>query len=391
MVINAVALGLIVLSIPATLHAQATQSQQPLQQSPQPQHSQQQQQRQQYEFKDNQWKPVVRHDPDSPEGMLQTIARVREEGEAEQSEELATAWIEQFPNHPRLVDAYMLRGDARVARRRYYRALYDYEFVIRSYPGTEQFNLAMEREFEIARLFGNGVKRHFLGMRILPAYEEAEEILIRIQERAPGSDLGEKASLELGDFYFRRAQMTQAAEAYDLFLQNYPRSPHRERVLLRIIQSNLATFKGPRFDSTGLIEAQQRIRQYDKDYPVAAEKIGTPALNVRIDESLALKVYHTARWYERTGERVSAIYNYRRVIKDHPRTAAAQLALDRLEDMEASPVPAAPGTAPGSNPGSTPGSTPGSSTRPAATLPYEQLSTQPSTRPAPAPAPEKQP
>lgn len=358
MIFNALALGLVALPLASSLHAQQTQP--PSSSSPAVQ------QQQQYEFRDNQWTQVPRYDPESPEGKLQTIARVREQGEAKESEELASEWIEQYPNHPRLVDAYMLRGDARVARRRYYRALYDYEYVIRSFPGTEQFNLAMEREFEIARLFGNGVKRHFLGMRILPAYEEAEEILIRIQERAPGSDLGEKASLELGDFYFRRAQMTQAAEAYDLFLQNYPRSPHRERVMLRIIQSNLATFKGPRFDSTGLIEAQQRIRQYDKDYPVAAEKIGTPALNVRIDESLALKVYHTARWYERTGEQISAIYNYRRVIKDHPRTAAAQLALDRLEEMEASPVPGAPATAT-------------SATRPATTLPYEQLTTRPAT------------
>ncbi len=171
-----------------------------------------------------------------------------------------------------------------------------------------------------------------------PRGDDAEEIYIRIQERAPGSDLGERASMALGDYYFNHGVMSSAAEAYDLFLINYPRSQSRERAMERAIQANLATFKGPAYDPTGLIEAAERIRQYAKEYPAAAERMGCDAILVRIDESLGIKDYQRANWFLGQGRRWSAITLYRRVVRDHPQTAAARSALEQLARLNVSAV-----------------------------------------------------
>ena len=297
-----------------------------------------------YELSEGDWHKTQAADPNTPEGELQAIRRLLAQDKTKDARKHATRWIETYPNHPMLVEAYMLRGDARVARHDYYKSLFDYEYVIRTYPASEQFNTAIEREFEIARLFVSGMKRRLWGMRMLPAYAEGEEIFIRTQERVPGSELGEKASLALGDYYFAESRMNEAAVAYDMFLQNYPRSEHREGVLLRLIQASLATFKGPQFDSTGLLEAAQRLKQYQNEYPAAAERIGADALLVRIDESLALKAYLTGRWFEDRQRTASASLLYKRVIRDHPQSAAARESLQRLHAMgelleAASPLP----------------------------------------------------
>ena len=287
-----------------------------------------------YELDDSyDWQQQSRYDPATPQGQLQAIRKALAEERPKAARDMADDWIEQHPNHPLLVEAHLLRGDALVAQKHYYDALFDYEFVIRQFPASQQYHTALEREFEIARLFASGLRRRFLGMRILPATGEAEELFIRIQERAPGSHIGEKASLALGDFYFDRAEMTAAAEAYDLFLANYPESRFRQRAMLRQIQASLATFKGPQFDSRGLLDAAERIRAYQQAYPAEAERLGAEALLLRIDESLALKTYYSASWYERTGKKVSAVYLYRRVVKDYGRTAAAQAAIQRLEAL----------------------------------------------------------
>lgn len=295
------------------------------------------------------------HPPGSPEGQLQAIRRLVVKEKGREAFKSAEAWIESHPNHPRLPEAYLARGDAQVARRSYYKALFDYEYVLRTYPDSDQFFAALQREYKIAQLFSNGMRRKLWGMRIIGAGGEAEELFIRIQERAPGSDIGEKASLALGDYYFRRAEMTNAAEAYDLFLINYPRSVKREQAILQLIRANLATFKGPRFDGSGLIEAAQRLKTYQREFPAGAEQLGADALLVRIDESMALKDYYTAHWYQSRGERVSAVFLYERVIRDYPQTAAAQSALDAhrtlrpmLEPMDPadSAEPVAPETAP---------------------------------------------
>jgi len=278
---------------------------------------------------DKSWKQLATFDPASPEGQLQNIRRILAQDQGKKGQEAATAWIEEHPDHPLLAEAYLLRADAQVIQKNYYKALFDYEYLVRQYPESEHFFTVLDRELALAKMFAAGMRRKLWGMRVVSADGEAEELFIRVQERAPGSPLGEEASLALADHYFNRAEMASATEAYDLFLTNYPRSSRRERAMLQLVRANLATFKGPTFDAAGLIEAAERLRMYKREFPAGSEQLDTDALLVRIDESLALKAFHAGRWYERRGKRISAMYLYERIVRDHPQTVAAKQALER--------------------------------------------------------------
>src|SRR5204863_5976466 len=137
-------------------------------------------------------------------------------------------------------EAYLIRGDALQAQGDEYKALFDYEFVARTFTGSEAFITACQREFDIGKKYAHGLYRKFLGMRIVPADDEAEEIFIRVQERMPGSRLGEEAGMELADFYFDRRKMGLAADAYELFIQNYPHSTQLGKAAKRGIYAGLA-------------------------------------------------------------------------------------------------------------------------------------------------------
>ena len=273
-------------------------------------------------------------DPTTAEGQLQLIRRTLVAGEASKAESQAEKWVEANPGSPFMVEAYLLKGDAIASQGDYYRSLEDYELVIGLYPGTEQYRTAIEREYDIAKLFTGGLQRkgRWFGFRLFDADDTGVELLIRVQERLPGSALGERASIDIGDYYFDEGDMEMAAEAYDLFLLNYPNSRQREWAMLRQIQASLARYKGPEFDPSGLTDAAQRLREYQRDYPAAAEKIGADALMVRINESLAKKKLVTARWYEERGLERGAITMYRNVIEDYPGSAAALEAVEELKD-----------------------------------------------------------
>lgn len=277
-------------------------------------------------------------DPPSPATARGTLARAREAlaaDDARKAQEIADEFIEQhrYTAHPLLAEAYLIRGDAKYQRDRLFEALFDYEFIARVYPGSEHFFTALQREFEIARIYSLGRKRKLLGIPLLPMQDKAEELLIRIQERAPGSRLAERAGKELGDHYFREGQMLLAAEMYSIFLDNFPRSQWAEYARKRQIDANLATFKGPQFDATGLLEAESALVDYQQRLPAAAERHGSTELLGRVDESLAQKSFNAADWYERRGKPISAIYMYSRVITDHPHSATADRAMARLEEL----------------------------------------------------------
>lgn len=282
---------------------------------------------------DDTWVETQTPDPSAPEGQIAAARRALARGQAERAEHLATQWIARYEQHPLLAEAYVIRGDALMARRDYYEALYDYEYVARMFSGSEAFVTALERELEIAQLFAGGMKRKLWGMRIVDASDEAEELLILVQERLPGSRLAEEAGMALGDFYFSRRQMDLAAEMYAIYIENYPHSEQIDKARKRRIYAHLASFKGPQFDAVGLYEARARLRELKVVAPATAQQMGADALLTRIDESDACKLLETARWHLRTGDVIATELTIRRLVRDYPRSVAAADAMRLIDRL----------------------------------------------------------
>jgi len=235
-------------------------------------------------------------------------------------------------NNPYLAAAYLARGDARVARGDEFRALYDYEAVIRRFPASPEYVRAIDREREIAERYVRGMRRRLFGIRFLDASSIGEELLIRVQERLPGSPTAERAGIELAEFYFRRGDLKMAAEAYELFLLNYPNSPHRAKAMKGQIVSTVAKFKGPKYDTSSLLDARALIRRFEDLYPAEASAEGlNDALVMRLEESAAGELLELAAYYLRRSDGVSARLALRRLLRDYPATEAAIVALATLE------------------------------------------------------------
>lgn len=247
---------------------------------------------------------------------------------------LMNRWIKanERTRNPYMAEALLLRGDAKVAMRDEFKALYDYEQLILDHPESPAFVTAIERELEIATRYVNGMRRKTFGVRIEDASDIGEELLIRVQERLPGSRLAERAGIELADHYYREREMTLASEAYELFLVNYPESQHRKKALQRRVYANIARFKGPRYDASGLREAKALIRDFEEEYPIDAERTGlNSALTARLDESIAAQMLESAKWSLQTGDEPGARYTLRRLLRAHPRSVAATAALQVMD------------------------------------------------------------
>lgn len=257
------------------------------------------------------------------------------QGREAAAEALLDGWIErnERTDNPWLAEAYLARGNARLLRDREVPALYDYEEVVKHFPGSEAFTYALTRELDIGLRYLNGLRRKFLGMRIEPAERIGEEILIRVQERLPRSRLAERALYQLADYYYRTRDMEMAADAYTVFLRLYPTSELRQQAMQRRVYANIARFKGPKYDGSGLREARFLIVDYASRYPQDAERIGMDeALIARLDESGAVQMLETARWYIKREDEVSARLTILRLLRKHPQTVAAVRAQEMVEE-----------------------------------------------------------
>ncbi len=272
------------------------------------------------------------------------------DGKASEAKSILSTWLDknEETDNPFLADGYYLRGMARTATGDEYWALYDYEEICRHHQSSDLFEKAVEREYEIGSRYLNGLRTRIFWIRLEDASPIGEEIMLLVSERMPGSVLAEKSLLELADFYYRKRDLSQAAEAYRIFRELYPKSQFREKAMQREVFANIARFKGPDYDASGLVEAGYLIRRFDDLYPAEAERAGmSDALLARLDESEAEQKLHVAIWYLGRHDPVSARYELMRLQRKHPQTVAAAKAREMMAEKGWLPeAPKAPEKAP---------------------------------------------
>ena len=254
-------------------------------------------------------------DPSAAQSVLEEWIRVNDHSESR--------W------RPR---AHLLLGDALLAQGDEFAALFEYERqVVQRFPKSEEFVRAIERELRIGIQYAHGLKRKFLGVRVIKTGDIAEETLIRVQERLPGSEVAEQAAIELADFYYRRNDLELASITYDLYTVNYPNGPNLRKAMERLIRVNVAKYKGPEYDGSSLIDAIEETKHFLHRYPADAEKNAfDDRLVRRLQDALADQTLAGARWYIRRGDQTSARFMLRRLVRRRPNSPAAQDALTLL-------------------------------------------------------------
>jgi outer membrane protein assembly factor BamD (BamD/ComL family) len=313
-----------------------------------------------YEWKDGQWVKVAPPAKGTPEGEVALMRQYVEQGKSGSSQAIkfANAFIKERPDSPYRQDIMLLAGEAEINREHYFQAYEWYEKLLAQFHGGEYYERALLREFFVAEQFLAGKKRLQLAIFWVPAQDDGLDILRRIAEHVPGTDLAEKAMLRIGDYHFGRMEWTAAADAYDAYLQLFPRSYRAQYAMLQAATSLYNSYRGSEYDDTPLIEAQQRFKAFQERYPAAAAKANVSFTLKQIVLNLAAKQLEIAKFYQRTGHPQTAIYYYKLVERDWADTPSgleakaflARLPAGAIGGPKATTAPAPPATMPATRP-----------------------------------------
>ena len=281
--------------------------------------------------------------------IIDRAAEILESGSPSASKSLLLAWVKKHSRDAALRDrALFLLGVANYKVGQRVESYYNFDELMDLYPNSRYFYSSLEKQYEIADAYLNGYKNKFLGMAILSGHDEAVEMLFRIQQRSPGSPLAEKALKRTADYYYADAQYDLAADAYQIFVERYKRSPEIPQVKLKRAFAQLAQFKGTKFDPTSVINARTGLEEIQTEYPDLARQENVAAIIERIDSSLARKAIQTAQFYTRTHEPRAAAFSYKYVIANYPNSAEATIAKGELARLpkSAQDAPTPPATQP---------------------------------------------
>jgi outer membrane protein assembly factor BamD (BamD/ComL family) len=294
-----------------------------------------------YEWTGGKWAEAAKPVEGTPEGELALVRELFDNGEYGKCVNAAGKFRERYPAQAACEEVYYIAGRAELGLGRHYQAYEWFERQLDQFPSGPYCDRALEREFEVAEAFLGGQKRIVLKFMRLPAKDEAVEILTRIAEHAPGTQLSERALLRIADHHFDNRRWVEAAEAYDALLLMSRKSAQAPYATLQAARATYNSYGGVWFDDTPLLEAEQRFGNFAENYPAAAEQFNVSQILDDITSERAHRLHATGEFYERTQRPKAAVFYYERIVEFYPQTHWAEIAREALARL-GQDVPAAP-------------------------------------------------
>jgi outer membrane protein assembly factor BamD len=208
--------------------------------------------------------------------------------------------------------AYFLNGD-------YKRALKAYENVLQKFPGTKRTREILEREYQV-------------GIAQMDTNEEAAiKVFEKIIEKHHLGPIAPEAQVKIADCYFKLEQYEEALDAYEKFLENYPKNEWVPYVQYRVPLTKVYHEKQQERNYGLLVSAREGFEEYLASNPhgVHVDDAQRMIAEIRIIE--AEREFNIGEFYIRRKKPQSAAMYFEYVIIDYPGTLWAERAQERIE------------------------------------------------------------
>jgi outer membrane protein assembly factor BamD len=218
----------------------------------------------------------------------------------------------------------------------------EYQTLLEKNPNSEYFDIAIQRQLDIGKLFLGGERVKVMGIRLFPGIDKAVDIFEQVVKNGPYSKVGPSAQYHLGLTYEKQREYISAVKAYEVLIERYPQDPLAEVAQFAIALAYMQEAGRAEYDQD---MANKSIMSFS-DFLVRFPKSDRTALAFRwrgeMQWEQASGLYRIGRFYEQQHQPKAATIYYHTVMERSPRTPAAAAAQKRLVMLEPPSAPPAP-------------------------------------------------
>jgi len=264
-------------------------------------------------------------------------------GRYEQARQAYEALLASETDPARRGELVFLAAECALGASDFHRAATLYQRLLSDHPGSPRFGQAVERVFQVGRLFclgqatrpswffGVEFTNHEFGIRVLERFRDA-------RERHPLADDAlhaiALAHVELGEY-------EKAQASWETVIREYPTSEWVDTAHYRAALAVLATGSGARYDKAPLRETVARLRRYQQLFPTGNHAQEVQAQLEELNEELAAHELAVARFYLGRSRPYAADLYLAAILRDYPGTEAAVDALALRTSLPRTSPPAA--------------------------------------------------
>jgi outer membrane protein assembly factor BamD (BamD/ComL family) len=250
----------------------------------------------------------------------------------------------RWPDSPLEEDSLFMLGESYFFADRYSSANDVYEQLLKQYQYTRHLDVVVHRLFAVGRYWEHvSVDQYWWQLNftdknlpIIDTFGYSMKAFDMIRLNDPTGPLADSSVMAQANANFRRERYEDAAYNYDLLRKEYPKSQYQVQAHLLGIKSKEAIYQGPMYDATVLKDADQIAKQALTQFgpQLGNERQYVVDTRNRIHEEMANRDMVLAQFYEKKQCYGSAKFYYAQLIKDFPRTPAAEAARERLQQIK---------------------------------------------------------
>jgi outer membrane protein assembly factor BamD (BamD/ComL family) len=217
--------------------------------------------------------------------------------------------IDKYPLSALREESMWLRAAAILATGDHYASFEQLEELVTQYAGSPHYQEALQKEIKIADAFLTGTHRKVWGMTsMFSAEPEGIEILRKVYEHQPRGDLAEAVVLRIADYHWTKREWSDAEDYYDKYCREFPNGPSVRRAELLRAKCAIERCRGPRYDTTSLQLAYDRLNQFKQKYPEEAQRENVAGLMETVRDMQAQGLFEQAAQYGRARKLQAASY-----------------------------------------------------------------------------------
>jgi outer membrane protein assembly factor BamD (BamD/ComL family) len=276
--------------------------------------------------KDQKWQEVS---GDAQSRYMLAVSKIKQlvsSGNAGEAQKSLANLKKEFPSLAGAdLDAF-IAADLLYANGKFTDSIVAFDKFMDDYPTSKLYEAALEREFQMGTALLAGYKVPLLKIFRVKGYDEGVKVMNRLADRAGDARVAQEALIAVAKSFEKREKWREAYDTWADISSRWPTGQIGKNALLGMASTMYASYRGAKYDATGLISAKGYYQAYKSRYPEDAAGIDADKILTQIEEQIAYKQYSIGKYYQHVGVKTGTVLYYDQVVHNWPDTEAGILA-----------------------------------------------------------------
>ena len=241
--------------------------------------------------------------------------------------------VRRFPRADIAAEAQFQSGQMLEKLGKLQSAFNEYQALVQKYPRSNDFEAALQAQYNIGKAFLDGKRVDIYGVPTLPSMGKAEEMFKKIVTNAPYGRVAPLAQFGIGQALEKEGSITATVNAYQQVVDRYPNSDVAPNAMYQIGYVYFQASRATGYDETAAVRAQEAFEDFLLKYP-NSEKVPQAQDNLKVLQSRKTdNSYNIARFYDKQKNYKAAYVYYNEVLQQQPDSPDAAKAKQRMDQI----------------------------------------------------------